>query len=236
MQTDEILRISPYRDGFITCSKEGIYGTKQHAFPKRWEKWILELPFSTAVNYVQICVDGQEVLLPVLYLQHGFGESEISWTTTGKANIILDNLFEMGKIKPFALVMCDGMVKEKFGLEERLNHVLLERMLVEEIIPMVEKKYQFGGCKEKRGMAGLSMGSVQTTRTVCGHPDLFSEVGIFSGFLRDFIEGNPDRDVVDRKPYEQTHLKAMDNPAFNSYFHTFFRCMPPIFLCPSWAR
>ena len=29
MQTDEILRISPYRDGFITCSKEGIYGTKQ---------------------------------------------------------------------------------------------------------------------------------------------------------------------------------------------------------------
>ena len=38
--------------------------------------------------------------------------------------------------------MCDGMVKEKFGLEERLNHVLLERMLVEEIIPMVEKKYQ----------------------------------------------------------------------------------------------
>lgn len=83
------------------------------------------------------------------------------------------------------------------------------------------KKYQFGGCKEKRGMAGLSMGSVQTTRTVCDHPDLFSEVGIFSGFLRDFIEGNPDRDVVDRKPYEQTHLKAMDNPAFNSYFHTF---------------
>ena len=134
-------------------------------------------------------------------------------------------MIEMGKIKPFAIVMCDGMVKEKFGLEERLNHVLLERMLVEEIIPMVEKKYQFGGCKEKRGMAGLSMGSVQTTRTVCDHPDLFSEVGIFSGFLRDVIEGNTDRDVVDRKPYEQTHLKAMDNPAFNSYFHTFFRCI-----------
>ena len=69
------------------------------------------------------------------------------------------------------------------------------------------------------------MGSVQTTRTVCDHPDLFSEVGIFSGFLRNVIEGNPDRDVVDRKPYEQAHLKAMDNPAFNSYFHTFLRCI-----------
>ena len=74
-------------------------------------------------------------------MQHGFGESEISWTTTGKANIILDNLIEMGKIKPF-------MVQEKVGSEERLNHVLLERMLVEEIIPMAEKKYQFGGRKK----------------------------------------------------------------------------------------
>lgn len=158
-------------------------------------------------------------------MQHGFGESEISWTTTGKANIILDNLIEMGKIKPFTLVMSDGMVQEKVGSEERLNHVLLERMLVEEIIPMAEKKYQFGGCKEKRGMAGLSMGSVQTTRTICDHPDLFSEVGIFSGFIRDNIEGNPDRDAVGRKPYEQTHLKAMDDPYFNNYFHTFFRCI-----------
>ena len=99
-------------------------------------------------------------------------------------------------------LLCNILDLLIYSLEERLNHVLLERMLVEEIIPMVEKKYQFGGCKEKRGMAGLSMGSVQTTRTVCDHPDLFSEVGIFSGFLRDFIEGDPDRDVVDRKPYE----------------------------------
>ncbi len=69
------------------------------------------------------------------------------------------------------------------------------------------------------------MGSVQTTRTICDHPDLFSEVGIFSGFIRENIEGNPDRDAVGRKPYEQTHLKAMDDPDFNNYFHTFFRCI-----------
>ena len=195
------------------------HGTLTHEFYKseisnNWERFIVYLP---------PCVPSAG--LPVLYLQHGFGESEISWTTTGKANIILDNLIEMGKIKPFALVMSDGMVQEKVGSEERLNHVLLERMLVEEIIPMAEKKYQFGGCKEKRGMAGLSMGSVQTTRTICDHPDLFSEVGIFSGVIRENIDGNPDRDAVGRKPYEQIHLKAMDDPDFNNYFHTFFRCI-----------
>ena len=89
--------------------------------------------------------------------------------------------------------MSDGMVQEKVGSEERLNHVLLERMLVEGNYSDGREKYQFGGCKEKRGMAGLSMGSVQTTRTICDHPDLFSEVGIFSGFIRENIEGNPDQ-------------------------------------------
>ena len=32
-------------------------------------------------------------------------------------------------------------------------------------------------------------------------------------------------DVYKRQPYEQTHLKAMDDPYFNNYFHTFFRCI-----------
>ncbi len=107
---------------------------------------------TNSVRYLRVYTpagyDDSKQRYPVLYLQHGFGESEISWTTTGKANIILDNLIEMGKIKPFALVMSDGMVQEKVGSEERLNHVLLERMLVEEIIPMAEKKYQFGGRKK----------------------------------------------------------------------------------------
>ena len=56
----------------------------------------------------------------------------------------------MGKIKPFALVMSDGMVQEKVGSEERLNHVLLERMLVEEIIPMAEKNISLAVVRKER--------------------------------------------------------------------------------------
>ena len=47
-------------------------GEKTYPFTKDGKKWILELPFSTAVNYVQICVDGQEVLLPELPIGHGY--------------------------------------------------------------------------------------------------------------------------------------------------------------------
>ena len=46
-------------------------GEKTYPFTKDGKKWILELPFSTAVNYVQICVDGQEVLHPDLPIGHG---------------------------------------------------------------------------------------------------------------------------------------------------------------------
>ena len=49
------------------------WGEKLYPFTKTGKKWILELPFSTPVNYVQICVDGQEVLSPELPIAHGYG-------------------------------------------------------------------------------------------------------------------------------------------------------------------
>jgi len=81
-------------------------------------------------------------------LQHGFGESEISWSTTGKVNFLMDNLIAAGKIKPFAIVMGNGMVKQRIDGELKLNRALYGQMLVEEILPMLEKKYQFGGRKK----------------------------------------------------------------------------------------
>ncbi|MFY7836282.1 MAG: esterase [Novosphingobium sp.] len=45
---------------------------------------------------------------PVLYLMHGGGDSETSWTTAGRANEILDNLIAAGKAKPMIVVMPDG--------------------------------------------------------------------------------------------------------------------------------
>ena len=98
-----------------------------------WERFIVYLP---------PCVPSAG--LPVLYLQHGFGESEISWSTTGKVNILMDNLIAAGKIKPFAIVMGNGMVKQRIDGELKLNRALYGQMLVEEILPMLEKKYQFG--------------------------------------------------------------------------------------------
>ncbi len=47
---------------------------------------------------------------PVLYLQHGMGESERGWTAQGRANFILDNLIAGKKAQPMIIIMENGMV------------------------------------------------------------------------------------------------------------------------------
>src|ERR1051326_7690919 len=47
---------------------------------------------------------------PVLYLLHGNGQIEASWTWTGRANVIMDNVLADGKIKPMIVVMPYGHI------------------------------------------------------------------------------------------------------------------------------
>lgn len=130
---------------------------------------------------------------PVLYLQHGIGENETVWTTQGKMNFICDNLMAEKKAVPCIVVMCNGMVTE-----EREDDILLhpmkgfEKMLTEEVIPYVDSHYRTLADADHRGMAGLSMGSLQTSYITLKHPELFRWVGIFSGFVRNFLTGEDD--------------------------------------------
>ena len=42
---------------------------------------------------------------PVLYLLHGSGDTERSWTETGRADVIADNLIAAGQLRPLIIVM-----------------------------------------------------------------------------------------------------------------------------------
>ena len=73
---------------------------------------VASMPFAMGEDVYKRQSEG----LPVLYLQHGFGESEISWTTTGKANIILDNLIEMCiRDRYYACMVCPLCIPEQQG-------------------------------------------------------------------------------------------------------------------------
>jgi enterochelin esterase family protein len=156
--------------------------------------------------------------LPVLYLQHGYGENETSWVHLGKVNWIMDNLLEEGKAEPCVIVMNNGMVQTEHSNGSRdWEPMAIEKLLLDDCIPYIEKHYRVASDKWRRAMAGLSMGSMQTSVTTLKHPELFGYAGIFSGFLG-MIGG--------QSKNENSHFAAFDDKQklFESY-KLFFRCI-----------
>lgn len=126
---------------------------------------------------------------PVLYLQHGAGESELGWTMQGKMNFILDNLLAEGKAEEMLVVMDNGYA----AIPGAENHARpngadnqFEEVVITELIPEIDASFRTLTTRENRAIAGLSMGAGQAMRIGLGHLDLFSAVGAFSGGARNF--------------------------------------------------
>ncbi|WP_419212025.1 alpha/beta hydrolase-fold protein [Maribacter sp. X9] len=119
---------------------------------------------------------------PVLYLQHGWGEDETAWSNQGHANLIMDNLIAEGKIEPFIIVMTYGMTNEiKFGGLRNFDITPFQTVMVEELIPYVDKNFRTVAESSHRAMAGLSMGGMETKMITLNKPDVFSYYGLLSG-------------------------------------------------------
>jgi enterochelin esterase family protein len=116
---------------------------------------------------------------PVLYLVHGAGDSDDSWTSVGHANYILDNLIAAGKAKPMIVVMPFGHTPDRPG-GDILNNNEFGNDLLKDLLPYVEANFRTVNTPDARAMAGLSMGGSHTIRNGLTHPELFHYVGIFS--------------------------------------------------------
>ncbi len=128
---------------------------------------------------------------PVLYLLHGYANDQQSWHRYGRANDILDNLLARGKIRPFLVVMPLGyggahVNGDDTGIPAANagafggDMALYERDILEDIIPMIDKKYRTIADREHRAIAGFSMGGGQAARFGLGNLDRFSYVGVMS--------------------------------------------------------
>jgi enterochelin esterase family protein len=122
---------------------------------------------------------------PVLYLLHGSGQIESSWTWTGQANVIVDNLLADGKIKPMVVVMPYGHIPRGItsGPSEPgpgSNNLPIEKELLTGVKPIVESKYRVLTDREHRAIAGLSMGGAQSLSIGLHNLDTFAYIGAFS--------------------------------------------------------
>ncbi|MBP5222108.1 MAG: enterochelin esterase [Lachnospiraceae bacterium] len=151
---------------------------------------------------------------PVLYLQHGYGENETGWVYQGHAARIADRLLYDGQMTEMIIVMANGMVQsEETDPAKRFG--LFKEVLLKDLIPFIESHYPVFTDKWHRAMAGLSMGSYQTSQITMLNPEMFGYVGVFSGFMSFPFNGIPEK-----------HLEILEDAGkFNSSYRVFYRAM-----------
>jgi len=120
---------------------------------------------------------------PVLFLLHGLGDEANSWIENGAANVVLDNLIAQGKAKPMIMVSTLGYGYPN-GPAQALREGMMEnfeKIVLSEVLPIVEKNYNVSKTPGQRAIAGLSMGGAEATFIGLNHLDTFGSVGSFSG-------------------------------------------------------
>ena len=124
---------------------------------------------------------------PVLYLLHGIGGDEKEWLNGGNPQVILDNLYNDGKIEPMIVVMPNGRAMKDdratgniMAQDKVAAFATFENDLLKDLIPFIEKKYPVMADRGHRAVAGLSMGGGQSLNFGLGNMDVFAWVGGFS--------------------------------------------------------
>ena len=125
---------------------------------------------------------------PVLYLQHGMGEGETSWTLQGKMQHIMDNSIAKGEAVPMIVVMESGDIKAPFGGGSNRQGMStygnsFYPVLLNDLIPYIDQNFRTKSDRENRAMAGLSWGGHQTFDIVLNNLDKFAWMGTFSGAI-----------------------------------------------------
>lgn len=128
---------------------------------------------------------------PVLYLQHGMSEDETSWTRAGLMHNIMDNLIGARECVPMIVVMESGDINRPVAKPGDPNPFAgfadygrtFYGVMINDLIPMIDKTFRTKADRDHRAMAGLSWGGRQTMEIVTSHIDMFSYIGDFSGAL-----------------------------------------------------
>lgn len=128
----------------------------------------------------------QDQKYPVLYLLHGIGGDEWGWSRAGSAEVILDNLYAGTKAVPMIVVMPNGRASAEpapanpFEGNPFEAYAAFENDLLKDVIPYVESHYSVQADRERRALAGLSMGGGQSLNFGLRNLNTFAWVGGFS--------------------------------------------------------
>ncbi|MBS0266452.1 MAG: esterase [Planctomycetes bacterium] len=122
---------------------------------------------------------------PVLYLLHGIGGDETEWQRFATPDRLFDNLLADRKAVPMIVVMPNGRARKNDRAEGNVFEsapafAVFEKDLLNDLIPAIESRYSVQGTRDRRALAGLSMGGGQSLNFGLTHLDTFAWVGGFS--------------------------------------------------------
>jgi enterochelin esterase-like enzyme len=121
---------------------------------------------------------------PVLYLQHGLGNTSTEWTQRALAPIIADNLIADGKMLPMIIVFPSGNATATPADEKQGDRTQTaygqpyQDDLLNDIIPFVEATFSTYTDRGHRGIAGMSMGSGQALNIGLTNLDKFAWIAV----------------------------------------------------------
>ena len=207
MNVDGINFIDPATETYFGCNREsggieipegpeGDYYRPQQGVPtgcvrsiyyfsKEQNKWRHAMVYTPAEYEI---AKNAKKRYPVLYLQHGMGEGETSWTLQGKMQHIMDNSIAKGEAVPMIVVMESGDIKAPFGGGSNRQGMStygnsFYPVLLNDLIPYIDQNFRTKNDRENRAMAGLSWGGHQTFDIVLNNLDKFAWMGTFSGAI-----------------------------------------------------
>ena len=139
--------------------------------------------------------------LPVLYLLHGAGGADNSWSAQGRAGAILDNLIAAHKAVPMIVVMPAGHITPSFSAGSGMSTIgddAFNKNLVDDVMPYVDSHYRTLTDRDHRAIAGLSMGGMQTLAISLRNSGDFGWVGVFSsGWVPQALKEAEDVDLAE---------------------------------------
>ena len=127
---------------------------------------------------------------PTLYLLHGYSDHERTWSNTGRAGVIMDNLIAEGTATPMVIVMPYGYAPPAEGDNSgewwdwfSAVSSRLEPYIVTELRKRIEVEYRVGIAAQSWAIAGLSMGGGQSLFFGLKNTDVYSWIGAFSSAI-----------------------------------------------------
>jgi len=158
-----------------------------------------------------------EKTYPVFYLLHGATDSDDSWSTVGRANVILDNLIASGKAVPMVVVMPDGHVSQMRGGGGGMQMEDFVKEFTDDIVPHVRENFRIATDRSKTAIAGLSMGGGQTLSIIGKDLDDYGYIGVFSSGIFGI-----NREQADAPTWEERHLEALKDPELKNGLELFW--------------